>query len=108
MRKVTETICQEVNSSRIVIAMNYLYEGHNDINQCWTYSSNAQHASLKSTDKDTRPEGKYDMSASADARRTHDERIKNSTPKLLLKYNFLYKKYGYTYYFRYIINLVFE
>lgn len=73
--RTTQTFIQELGDGYTVGTVEHLYEGHNDLNECWTDAPDSRRATMTAEIKGAQPARKsYDTSASTEARRTNDAR----------------------------------
>lgn len=86
-KRSTQAFIGELNKEDTaydVYTVNHLYEPHKDLNNFWMDAQPQERTALMHKVRGTVPvvQKSYDTSVSAEARRTHDERIKKSPPKL--------------------------
>lgn len=73
--RVTKVICDEIDERRKIGTMEVYYEGYSDLNDFWTKAPDQQRNAVKAQFSGSHPTIKfYDSSATAEARRTHDDR----------------------------------
>jgi hypothetical protein len=63
---VTQTICESVNAGKIVGTMHHLYEGFNDLNECWTDGTDMQRRALQTLARGLKSEDKINTEPSSD------------------------------------------
>lgn len=83
--RTTQALIEGLGEGYTVGTLNSHYEGYNDLNQFWTDAPDQQRSALTATMSGNTPivQKSYDTSASTEARRTLDTRLKSKSPKLL-------------------------
>lgn len=75
---------QALDTSRFTFGtMEHIYPDHKDLSECWSKTPEADRLKISSQSRRAAPMQKvYDTSASAEARRAHEEKVKNNPLKL--------------------------